>query len=88
MTGLKDCKRCQENVLPSLAKKKTGENMNRSFLINQVRSCMLPYTSQIVEEASFFSVTVLDVLCTFNLPHVSRGFIVHAHNCYKKMKPN
>ena len=32
--------------------------MNGICLINQVRSGMLPYTSQIVEEASFFSVTL------------------------------
>ena len=31
--------------------------MNGICLINQVRSRMLPYTSQIAEEASFFSVT-------------------------------
>ena len=32
--------------------------MNGICLINQVRSRMLPYTSQIAEEASFFSVTL------------------------------
>ena len=32
------------------------KKMNGSCLINQLRSCMLPYTSQIAEEA-FFSVT-------------------------------
>ena len=59
MTRLKDCKSCQENVSLSLSKRKLAEKkMNQSFLINQVRSCMLPYTSQIAEEASFFSVTL------------------------------
>ena len=28
--------------------------MNGRFLINQVRSCVLPYISQIVEKVSFF----------------------------------
>ena len=32
--------------------------MNWICLVNQVRSRMLPYASQIAEEASFFSVTV------------------------------
>ena len=32
--------------------------MNEICLINQVRSRVLPYTSQIAEEASFFSVTL------------------------------
>ena len=60
MTGIKDCKSCQENVSLSLAKgildekNKTKKKMNGSFLINQVRSFMLPYTSQIAEQASFF----------------------------------
>ena len=31
--------------------------MNGIFLINQVRSRMLPHTSQIVEEASFFQLS-------------------------------
>ena len=63
MTGLKDCKSCQENVLRSLAKKKKKKNWlkknNGSFLINQVRSCMFPFTSQIAEEASFFRLPYL-----------------------------
>ena len=32
--------------------------MNGICLTNQVRSCMLRYTSQIAEEASFFSITL------------------------------
>ena len=54
MTGLKDCKSCQENVSHSLAKRKVAEKLNGSFLLNQVRSWMLPYTSQIAKEVSFF----------------------------------
>ena len=54
MTGLKDCKSCQENVSLSLAKRKLSEKMNGTFLIIQVSLCMLPYTSQIAEQASFF----------------------------------
>ena len=54
MTGLKDCKSCQENVSHSLAKRKLVEKLNGSFLINQVSSWMLPYTSQIAKEVSFF----------------------------------
>ena len=34
--------------------------MNGSFLMNQVRSCMLPYTSQIAEEVSFFRLPYLE----------------------------
>ena len=34
--------------------------MNESFLINQVKSCMLPYTPQITKEASFFRLPYLD----------------------------
>ena len=60
MTGLKNCKSCQENVSLSLAKRKLAEKMNGSFLMNQVRSCMLPYTSQITEEAYFFRLTYLE----------------------------
>ena len=33
--------------------------MNESFLINQVKSCMLPYTPQTTEEASFFRLSYL-----------------------------
>ena len=54
MAGLKDFKSCQENVSLSLANGKLDEKMNGCFLINQVTSCMLPYTSQIAEKASFF----------------------------------
>ena len=43
------------NVSLSLAKRKLAEKNEWNFLINQVRSFMLPYTSQIAEEASFFS---------------------------------
>ena len=60
MTKLKDCKSCQENVPLSLAERKLAE-MNGSFLINQVRSCMLRYTSPIVEEDSYFSVSLFGV---------------------------
>ena len=35
------------------------KKMNGSFLINQVRLCMLPYTSQIVEKAYFFRLPYL-----------------------------
>ena len=44
MTGLKDCKSCQENVSLSLAKRKLAEKVNESFLINHVRLYMLPDT--------------------------------------------
>ena len=37
--------------------------MNGSFLINQVRSCMLPYTSQTAEKASFFRFPFLEYDC-------------------------
>ena len=33
--------------------------MNENFLINQVRSCLLPYTSQIAEKASLFRLPCL-----------------------------
>ena len=46
------------NLSLSLAKRKLAEKMNRICLTNEVRSCMLQYTSQIAEEASFFSVTL------------------------------
>ena len=62
MTGLKDCKSCQENVSHSLAKRKLVEKLNGSFLINQVSSWMLPYTSQIAKEVSFFLFCFLNVL--------------------------
>ena len=35
------------------------KKMNGGFLINQVRLCMLPYTSQIVEKAYFFRLPYL-----------------------------
>ena len=55
MIGLKDCKSCQENVSLFLGKRKLAEkNEWKYYLMNQVRSCMLSYTSQIAEEASFF----------------------------------
>ena len=41
------------------------KKMNGSFLINQVRLCMLPYTSQIVEKAYFF-----------RLPHLKYDFMI------------
>ena len=59
MTGLKDCKSCQENVSHSLAKRKLAEKLNGNFLLNQVRSWMLPYTSQIAKEVSFFFFNLL-----------------------------
>ena len=46
MTGLKGCKSFQENVSFSLAKRKLAEK-NFHFLVSQLRSCMLPYTTQI-----------------------------------------
>ena len=74
LTGLKDCKSCQGNVSVSLEKrkqhrkkkkkkkkerkKKQEKKMNASFLTYQVRSCRLSYTSQLAEEASFFSITL------------------------------
>ena len=36
------------------------KKLNGSFLINQVRSSMIPYTSQITEEASFFRLSYLE----------------------------
>ena len=65
MTEPKDCKGCQENVSLSLAKRRLGE-MNESFLINQVRSCMLLYTSPVVEKVSFF----------FCLPYLEYNFMI------------
>ena len=65
MTGLKDRKSCQENVSLSLAKRKLVAKNEGSFLINQIRSCMLSYTSQIAEEASFF-----------RLPYVEYDFMI------------
>ena len=59
MTVLKDCKSCQERVSLSLAKGKLDVK-NGSFLINQVSSCMLSYTSQIAEKVSFISVPYLE----------------------------
>ena len=38
----------------SLAKRKMHTKINESFLISQVRSCMLSYTSQILEKSFFF----------------------------------
>ena len=63
MIELKDYKSCQENVSVSLTKRKLHEKkkINGSFLTNQVRSCSLPYTSQIAEKASFLSVTILEL---------------------------
>ena len=54
MTGLKDCKSFQGNDSLFLAKGNWMKKMNGSFLINQVRSCLLPYTSEIAEQAFFF----------------------------------
>ena len=48
------------NVSFSSAKRKLAEKMNGICLINQVRSRMLPYTSQIAEEASFFQLPYLE----------------------------
>ena len=36
------------------------KKLNGSFLINQVSSCMIPYTSQITEEASCFRLSYLE----------------------------
>ena len=60
MTGLKDCKSCQEIVSHSLAKRKLAEKNEWKFS-GEVRSCMLPYTSQIAKEVSFFLVTLFQV---------------------------
>ena len=40
------------------------KKMNGICLINQVRSRMLPYTSQIAEEASFFQLPYLGFMLT------------------------
>ena len=54
MTGLKDCKSCQENVSLFRAKGKLDEKNEWKFsLIKHVRSFMLPYTSQIAEKVFF-----------------------------------
>ena len=63
---LKDCKSCQENVSLSLAKRKLAEKINKKFLINQVRSCMLPYSAQITERASL----------AFRLPYLEYDFMI------------
>ena len=51
---------CQENVLRSLAKGKLDEKNKWKFLIGQVRSYTLPYTSQIVEKSFFFRLPYLE----------------------------
>ena len=61
MTGLKDCERCQENILLSLAEKNWIKTMNGSFLINLVRPGILPYNSKIPGKASFFPFTLFRV---------------------------
>ena len=49
------------NVSLSLAKRKLAEKkMNGSCLIIQVRSCVLPYASQISEKTSFFQLPYLE----------------------------
>ena len=69
MTGLKDCKIFLENVSLSLAKRKLTEwmemevsrkKMNGSFLISQLRSCMLPYTPKIAFLVIVFRVWFYD----------------------------
>ena len=58
MTVLKDCKSSQENVSLSLAKKKLAEKNEWKFSYQSgEKPCMLPYTSEIAAEVSFFSVT-------------------------------
>ena len=56
MTGLKDCKSCQEIISLVLATRNLAEKDEWKFW-NQsgiVRSCMLPYTPEIAEKTSFF----------------------------------
>ena len=49
------------NVSLSLAKRKLAQKkMNGSCLIIQVRSCVLPYASQIAEKTSFFQLPYLE----------------------------
>ena len=60
MTGLKGCKKYQEKWMLQfpLLKENWLKKMNGNCLINQVMLSMVPYTSQIAEEVSFFSVAL------------------------------
>ena len=49
------------------------KKMNGICLINQVRSRMLPYTSQIAEEASFFSYLPFTF---FQLPYLEHDLLI------------
>ena len=55
--------------VPSL-KENWMKKTNGSFLINQVSSCMLPYTSYFAGKASFYSVPYLEY--DFMIPHIAR----------------
>ena len=60
MAGIKDfISKCEENVPLSLARGK----LNLSFLMSQVRPCMLPCISQIAEKASSFRILVRVGFC-------------------------
>ena len=61
------------NVSIFSAKRKLPEKMNGTCLIDQVRSRMLPYTSQIAEKASFFSYLPFTF---FQLPYLEHGFMI------------
>ena len=60
MIGRKDCTSCLENISRSLSKRELAEKNEWKFLISQVRSCMLPYTPQIIEDTSFFRLPYLE----------------------------
>ena len=49
------------------------KKMNGIYLINQVRSRILPYTSQIAEEASFFSYPPFTF---FQLPYLEHELMI------------
>ena len=75
MTGLKFCKKHQEKKLfhfPQL-KENRLKKMNGICLINQVRSRMLSYTSQIADEASFFSYLPFTF---FQLPYLEHDLMI------------
>ena len=59
MTGLKGCKNCQDNVSLSLAKRKLTEKNEWKFSTQSGEVILLPNTSQIAEEASFFFSVIL-----------------------------
>ena len=75
MPELKGCKKYQEKSMFHFSQLKENwlKKMNGTCLIDQVRSRMLPYTSQIAEKASFFSYLPFTF---FQLPYLEHGFMI------------